>query len=41
MMEGDSNMKKRFWFLAGVVSVVLAIQVKNAVFIDYKVEASV
>ncbi|MEC2308757.1 signal peptidase I [Bacillus atrophaeus] len=31
-------MKKRFWFMAGVVCVVLFIQAKNAVFIDYKVE---
>ncbi|AHC41571.1 MULTISPECIES: signal peptidase I [Bacillus] len=31
-------MKKRFWFIAGVLIVVLAIQLKNAIFIDYKVE---
>lgn len=31
-------MKKWFWFFVGVVFVVFVIQVKNVVFIDYKVE---
>ncbi|MFN2747020.1 MULTISPECIES: signal peptidase I [Bacillus] len=31
-------MKKRFWVIAGVLFIIIGIQVKNAVFIEYKVE---
>ncbi|MGG3573387.1 signal peptidase I [Bacillus gobiensis] len=31
-------MKKKFWVIAGVACLVLGIQVKNVVFIEYKVE---